>query len=84
VSGTGILSHYYGTQVADGFFHSFSGWAIYVVAFLMLFGVGWILDRFKPKSLDKKGNEPIKKDEHPSRDKVVVPNKPIISAGGTE
>jgi len=84
VSGTGILSHYYGTQVADGFFHSFSGWAIYVVAFLMLFGVGWILDRFKPKSLDKKGNEPIQKDEHPSRDKVVVPNKPIISAGSTE
>ena len=48
VSGTGVLSHYYGTQVADGFFHSFSGWAIYVVAFLLLFGVGWILDRFKP------------------------------------
>jgi hypothetical protein len=48
VSGTGILSHYYGTQVADGFFHSFSGWAIYIVAFLLLFGVGFILDRFKP------------------------------------
>ena len=48
VSGTGILSHYYGTQVADGFFHSFSGWAIYIVAFLLLFGVGWILDRFRP------------------------------------
>ncbi|HEU4711574.1 MAG TPA: exosortase [Pyrinomonadaceae bacterium] len=49
VSGTGILAHYYGTQVADGFFHSFSGWAIYIVAFLLLFGVGWILDRFKPR-----------------------------------
>lgn len=48
VSGTGILAHYYGTQVADGFFHSFSGWVIYVVAFLMLFGVGWLLERFKP------------------------------------
>lgn len=48
VSGTGVLSHYYGTQVADGFFHSFSGWAIYIVAFLLLFGVGWTLDRFKP------------------------------------
>ena len=53
VSGTGILSHYYGTQVADGFFHSFSGWAIYVVAFLLLFGVGWILDRFKPSAPQK-------------------------------
>ncbi len=45
VSGTGILARYYGTQVADGFFHSFSGWVIYVVASLMLFGVGWLLDR---------------------------------------
>jgi exosortase/archaeosortase family protein len=48
VSGTGILARYYGTQVADGFFHSFSGWVIYVVAFLMLFSVGWLLDRVKP------------------------------------
>src|ERR1051326_7325552 len=49
VSGTGILSHYYGTGVADGFFHEFSGWVVYVVAFLILFGIGWILDRFKPR-----------------------------------
>jgi exosortase len=48
VSGTGILARHYGTQVADGFFHSFSGWVIYVVASLMLFGVGWLLDRAKP------------------------------------
>jgi exosortase/archaeosortase family protein len=48
VSGTGILARYYGTQIADGFFHSFSGWVIYVVAFLMLFGVGWLLDRINP------------------------------------
>jgi exosortase len=48
VSGTGILARYYGTKVADGFFHTFSGWVVYVVAFLLLFGVGWVLDRFKP------------------------------------
>ena len=48
VSGTGVLAHYYGTRVADGFFHSFSGWVIYVVAFVMFFGVGWLLDRLKP------------------------------------
>ncbi len=47
VSGTGVLARYYGTKVADGFFHTFSGWVIYVVAFLMLFGVGWVLDRVK-------------------------------------
>jgi exosortase len=46
VSGTGVLARFYGSKVADGFFHSFSGWAMYVVAFLMLFAVGWSLDRF--------------------------------------
>lgn len=45
VSGTGVLSRYYGTEIADGFFHSFSGWVVYVVAFLLLFAVGWLLDR---------------------------------------
>jgi exosortase len=46
VSGTGVLAHYYGTRVADGFFHSFSGWVVYIAAFLLLFAVGWLLDRF--------------------------------------
>lgn len=50
VSGTGVLSHYYGTEVADGFFHTFSGWVIYIAAFLMLFAVGWVVDRFRPAS----------------------------------
>lgn len=45
VSGTGVLAHYYGTKVADGFFHSFSGWVVYIAAFLLLFAVGWVLDR---------------------------------------
>src|SRR4029079_16219506 len=44
VSGTGVLAHYYGTQIADGFFHSFSGWAIYIVAFILLFGIGILVD----------------------------------------
>lgn len=45
VSGTGVLAHYYGTKVADGFFHSFSGWVVYIAAFLLLLAVGWLLDR---------------------------------------
>lgn len=44
VSGTGVLSRYYGTEIADGFFHEFSGWVIYIVAFLLLFIVGWVID----------------------------------------
>src|SRR5437870_5075746 len=44
VSGTGVLAHYYGTKVADGFFHSFSGWVIYLAAAALLFATGWLLD----------------------------------------
>jgi len=50
VSGTGVLAHYYGTGVADGFFHSFSGWVIYISAAMLMFAVGWILERFESKS----------------------------------
>ncbi|HVF54664.1 MAG TPA: exosortase [Pyrinomonadaceae bacterium] len=48
VSGTGVLTRYYGVEVADGFFHTFSGWVVYIAAFLLLFGFGWVLDRFDP------------------------------------
>jgi exosortase len=58
VSGTGILARYYGTRVADGFFHSFSGWVIYVVAFVMLFGVGWLLDCLKPSTTKARKSSP--------------------------
>jgi exosortase len=48
VSGTGVLAHYYGTRVADGFFHSFSGWVVYIAAALLLFAAAWIFDRVVP------------------------------------
>jgi exosortase len=56
VSGTGVLAHYYGTGVADGFFHTFSGWVIYIAAALLMFAVGWVLDRFQPAA-DKPANK---------------------------
>ncbi len=58
VSGTGVLARYYGTEVADSFFHSFSGWVIYIVAFLLLFGFAWILDRFRPADRRSLRREP--------------------------
>jgi exosortase/archaeosortase family protein len=87
VSGTGILAHYYGTQVADGFFHSFSGWAIYIVAFLLLFGVGWILDRFKPSPAPQTPTEPKGVDERTTREHasgVATSGTTIVPAEGAE
>lgn len=36
VTGTGILAHFYGEQVARGFLHEFSGLAIFALGFMML------------------------------------------------
>jgi exosortase len=58
VSGTGVLAHYYGTKVADGFFHSFSGWVIYIVAAALLFATGWALDRMARLSGRKLDTQP--------------------------
>lgn len=88
VSGTGVLAHYYGTEVADGFFHSFSGWVIYVVAFLMLFGVGWILDRFRPSNHDALKSASSSDDSKDDRAPAVGGSNPtvvpVIPAEGTE
>lgn len=79
VSGTGVLAHYYGTSVADGFFHSFSGWAVYIVAFILLFGIGMILDRFRPVQAGEKQSE--RKAPEPD---TAVSISPVISAEGSE
>ena len=39
VAGIGIAAHYYGGEVATGFLHTFSGWVLFVVAFVFLFAV---------------------------------------------
>lgn len=36
VAGTGIAAHAYGPAAADGFFHTFSGWVVFVSALAML------------------------------------------------
>jgi exosortase A len=48
VAGTGILAHYYGPEAAEGFFHTFSGWLVFVAAFAMLFVVARVLLRLAP------------------------------------
>jgi exosortase len=79
VSGTGVLAHYYGTTVADGFFHSFSGWAIYIVAFILLFGIGIVLDRFRPAQA--KGDQTERISTEPD---TAVAMNPVVSAEGSE
>ncbi len=48
VAGTGIAAHYYGPAAAEGFFHSFSGWIVFIAAFAMLFLIVQLLQRIAP------------------------------------
>jgi exosortase len=36
VAGTGIAAHYYGSAAAEGFFHEFSGWLVFIAAFALM------------------------------------------------
>ena len=45
VAGTGVLAHYVGEKAAKGFYHDFSGWLVFVVAFVLLLALGAILRR---------------------------------------
>jgi exosortase len=44
--GTGVLAYLYGVKAADGFYHTFAGWLVFVIAFLLLAAVGFVLSRF--------------------------------------
>jgi len=48
VAGTGVAAHYYGPAAAEGFFHTFSGWMLFVVAFVMLFAIQKLLSTWRP------------------------------------
>ena len=39
VMGIAVLAYYWGAKLADGFFHWFSGWAIFLAAIILLLGL---------------------------------------------
>jgi exosortase len=45
IMGTGLLTYHFGPEVAEGFFHEFSGWIIFLVALVLMFGCHLILRR---------------------------------------
>ena len=40
VAGTGIAAHHFGPATAEGFFHTFSGWLVFLTATFLLLAVG--------------------------------------------
>lgn len=43
IFGTGLLTYHFGPRMAEGFFHEFSGWMIFVAALLLMFVCHWAL-----------------------------------------
>jgi exosortase/archaeosortase family protein len=43
IMGTGVLTFHFGPKAAEGFFHEFSGWIIFLAALLLMFLCHWIL-----------------------------------------
>jgi exosortase len=50
VAGTGIAAHYWSPQIADGFFHTFSGWLVFGTALVLLLAVAQLLRKLLPDS----------------------------------
>ena len=54
IFGTGLLVQYWDPDKAEGFFHSFSGWLIFVVALVLLFAVHSVISRIWKTSPERK------------------------------
>jgi exosortase D (VPLPA-CTERM-specific) len=50
IAATGVLYSMFGAQVAEGFFHGFSGWLIFMFAIPCLLLEMWILRKLPPKA----------------------------------
>jgi exosortase len=48
VAGTGIAAHQFGPEAAEGFFHTFSGWLVFVAAFAMMLALQRVIVRLAP------------------------------------
>ena len=45
IVGAGFLSYHFGPQLAEGFFHEFSGWIVFLAAFVLMFVCHLLLRR---------------------------------------
>jgi exosortase len=57
VAGTGIAAHRFGPGAAEGFFHEFSGWVVFVVAFALMLGLQRVIVWLAPVPRIESGAE---------------------------
>ena len=51
VASAGVAAHNFGSAGVEGIFHDFSGWVVFIVAFLMMLGLQRLLQRLVPPRL---------------------------------
>ena len=81
IAGTGLLSQYYGPSIAEGFFHTFSGWFLFVIATLSLGIVAALLSRL-PQGSQAASRSTVPMVVYPPREKHTSRNKPDRIAWG--
>jgi exosortase len=69
IVGTGLLVQYWDPDKAEGFFHTFSGWIIFVVSILLLFAVRRIFHLILDRGTSRPGA-----DSDDSRDLISKPS----------
>ncbi|MFZ0212762.1 MAG: exosortase A [Candidatus Acidiferrales bacterium] len=55
IMGAGLLTYHFGPSMAQGFFHEFSGWVIFVAALVLMFVCHWALRKI-PFGRERKAN----------------------------
>jgi exosortase len=69
IVGTGLLVQYWDPDKAEGFFHTFSGWIIFVVSILLLFAVRRVFHLILDRGTTQPGA-----DSDDSRDLISKPS----------
>jgi exosortase/archaeosortase family protein len=59
VAGTGMATQWIGPEAAEGFFHEFSGWIVFVFAFVMILVIQRLILKFAPPSKASSSGTPI-------------------------
>jgi exosortase len=59
VAGTGMAAHWIGKEAADGFFHEFSGWIVFLFAFVMILLLQRTIARLAPQPRERAPEIPL-------------------------
>ncbi len=78
IASVGVLYQYFGAAAAEGFFHDFSGWFIFMVTLVILLAEIWLLKKLFPikKKNQHQSPPPVEK-----KSRVLRPSSPTTISG---